>query len=624
MLHGDSLPADRHPGSVNVIEAHIHALLANTTMGHLYSARTNMLLRGSAPHTTSASHSSSQYTVISNGKIQGEIDSENDVLSELFHFASHDSQNPTSIPPSRSITANMAFHKKLIGPALFIPSIPHQYTPSNTDVSQALPSLDGELVAEVISSFISDHLHYAIRSKDGPTVKRTQVNTDNPWKRWKHSLSTTLSIESQQLHNELFQFLSNITLSTKSTTAGRAYLEISQLIFTNDILKDSLYYKSFWCKLSKSMDIWLDLWEARFGGDYGRFDCYDASQYAVNANNHGCIPGFLPTASMSSIAPRNPGDTCAIFTITHNEAVMLPLWLRYYLRHVSTPTHLWILDHNTIDNSTHPDKIPIGVHVRKLYGEAAWMPHYFINRQVEIHQQRLFRAGYRCVLFTEVDEIVIPDPNLTFPNQKPIVDISGLTKDSTTKDSTTTSVNNTLTGLQAYLHEYATDDTRLSWNRIIAVQGRHLAHAYKEEPEIDYSKNILTQRSYWRDDAMFHKPLLARVAMRYSVGHHFTLRKKHVYHDPNLYMLHLHSLDYHFCADRELAKFNGSVHRGKKDEDDLGMNSIAAKKTFEEVISKANVCGLTMLTRDERSGSMKAPLGEVAEKIPDRFKAVEL
>ena len=42
------------------------------------------------------------------------------------------------------------------------------------------------------------------------------------------------------------------------------------------------------------------------------------------------------------------------------------------------------------------------------------MPHHFLNRQVELHQQRLLRAGYKCVLFMEVDEYVAPDPEF-FP-----------------------------------------------------------------------------------------------------------------------------------------------------------------------------------------------------------------
>lgn len=83
-------------------------------------------------------------------------------------------------------------------------------------------------------------------------------------------------------------------------------------------------------------------------------------------------------ASRSSFAPtvdrNNP--KCAMITITHNEPQLLPIWIRYHLRHFH-PSDIYILDHITDDNSTHPSKIPPGVHFSKLEGNKFAMPVLF-------------------------------------------------------------------------------------------------------------------------------------------------------------------------------------------------------------------------------------------------------
>ena len=109
---------------------------------------------------------------------------------------------------------------------------------------------------------------------------------------------------------------------------------------------------------------------ARFGGNHGEFDCYDADTFDKNANKETCVPAILPVAYRSSIAPATTDSTCAVFTFVHNENVMLPIWLRYYVKNVGAE-HLWVLDHNTDDDITDPEKLPAGVHYRKLYGDPA-------------------------------------------------------------------------------------------------------------------------------------------------------------------------------------------------------------------------------------------------------------
>ena len=66
-------------------------------------------------------------------------------------------------------------------------------------------------------------------------------------------------------------------------------------------------------------------------------------------------------------SPRLPAGLCAITTIVRNEAVMLPVWMRYYSRIVELHD-LWVLDHESTMESTDSSiqALPAGVNVQKL------------------------------------------------------------------------------------------------------------------------------------------------------------------------------------------------------------------------------------------------------------------
>jgi reversibly glycosylated polypeptide/UDP-arabinopyranose mutase len=469
---------------------------------------------------------------------------------------------------------NVAFNKKIIGPA-FMQGLMGE--------GQPWARYD-DMFAGWTSKVIADHLNLGVKS-GAPYIHHNKAS--NPF--------TNLKKEYMGLfwQEDIIQFMSNVKLSPSSNTAAKAYLELSDQI--NQHLS---HLNPYFTRLAKAMKLWIDVWEARFGGELGEYDCYAAEDHQRNEKNEKCIPTILPIASRSNIAPKTEeikASTCAIFTIVHNEGIMLPIWLRYYLKNVDAE-HLWILDHNTHDGSTSPDKIPPGVHVRKLYGEAAWMPHHFINRQVELQQQRLFRAGYRCVLFTEVDEIIVPDP-LKYPG-----------------------------GLKDLFRQYLTEGTDLYQKPVVNMNGYHIVHAFQQEPEIDYTKSILQQRAYWRADWLFCKPLLAKVPLRYTVGHHTAFVRGRGEIDAyrgeeGIYLVHLHSLDHHFCVSREKDKYNGSLHHRKPGEDAFGMNA-HVKLSFDEIVSSIYVCGLTMFRQEGED--MKTPTGEIAVKIPDTLKTIEI
>ena len=125
---------------------------------------------------------------------------------------------------------------------------------------------------------------------------------------------------------------------------------------------------------------------------------------------HSEQPGFAITQWWS---PSSNATMCGVVTYVHNEAHTLPVWLRYYSRHFARGD-MYVLDHNSDDGSTRPAAIPRGVRVLRLEGDAMWMPHAWLNRQVEAHMARMLTGGYKCVLLAEVDDMVAADP-LAYP-----------------------------------------------------------------------------------------------------------------------------------------------------------------------------------------------------------------
>ena len=92
----------------------------------------------------------------------------------------------------------------------------------------------------------------------------------------------------------------------------------------------------------------------------------------------------------------------ALITMVHNEAVFLPIWLRYYSRFFA-PGDIYVLDNDSTDGSTDRDgfvRIPV-VHDS--------VDHVWMVRTIEELQHEL-QERYDVVLVTDVDEIVAPVP----------------------------------------------------------------------------------------------------------------------------------------------------------------------------------------------------------------------
>jgi hypothetical protein len=146
----------------------------------------------------------------------------------------------------------------------------------------------------------------------------------------------------------------------------------------------------------------------------------------------------------------------------------------------------------------------------------------------------LLRYGYKCVLFSDVDEIIAANP-AKYPN-----------------------------GLSQYLDNFINN----SQIKVIKVNAYELAHiAYgngtkgTEEPPLDWSKSILSQREYYSPDQSYNKPLLTKLPLKYRPGFHkifdFFLSKT-IPVDEDLVMFHIRSMDLDFCNKQAIYKFNMS------------------------------------------------------------------
>ncbi len=199
----------------------------------------------------------------------------------------------------------------------------------------------------------------------------------------------------------------------------------------------------------------------------------------------------------------------AAFTIVQNEPVFLPLWLKYYGRYFHR-TDLYVLDHDSDDGST------AGVEARcnllRVHRDKSF-DHTWLNGTVSAFQAFLLRS-YERVLFAEADEFIVADPAR-------------------------------YGGLDDYVERCR--------ERVARCTGFEVVHYPDEEPPLRFGQAILAQRTYWHRSREYCKPLLAAVPMSWSNGFHEAPGFPDLQPDPELFLVHLHRVDYGTCVARHRA-----------------------------------------------------------------------
>ncbi|MCM8776432.1 MAG: hypothetical protein NC930_08840 [Candidatus Omnitrophica bacterium] len=206
---------------------------------------------------------------------------------------------------------------------------------------------------------------------------------------------------------------------------------------------------------------------------------------------------------MSHVSSETEGKK-AVFTMVRDEGVFLPIWLRYYSR-VFDPDDIYVLDHLTSDGNIERAREIASFQVVSLdypsYNDFAWY-----TQTVKDKQRELLKY-YDIVLFTEPDEIVYHTR-----------------------------------GLGVYIEGFR--------KNAIRCFGYEIFHKMDEEPPIDLTCSILSQRKYWWMRRHWNKPLLSRVPLNWIPGFHRASNCFEI--DPELLLVHLHRFDFGLTYQRKV------------------------------------------------------------------------
>lgn len=211
------------------------------------------------------------------------------------------------------------------------------------------------------------------------------------------------------------------------------------------------------------------------------------------------------------VAPGRPLDGArarAAFTIVHDEARWLELWLRHYGRDFA-PQDLYVLDHGSTDGSTRG--LGGRCHVIPVHRRAAF-DHQWLRTVVEDFHAFLLRS-HDVVLFAEVDELIVADPLHH-------------------------------AGLGAYLDALHAPAARCMGFNVVQQS---------DEPALDFDAPLLAQRAWWHASLEYSKRLVGRVPLRWSDGFHREFNAPDDPPDPALLLIHLHRADYDTCLARHAA-----------------------------------------------------------------------
>lgn len=204
----------------------------------------------------------------------------------------------------------------------------------------------------------------------------------------------------------------------------------------------------------------------------------------------------------------------AVFATSRDEANFINIWLNHYSQYFNQQD-IYILDNNTVDGSTDN----LDCNVIKLNKEE--VDFQWLTDQASEFQHKLLE-NYEIVLYADIDEIV------WHPK-----------------------------GLDKYIDS-------IPKSSVIRTNGYTIMHYLPEEPDLDLTKPILKQRKYWDNHTKdrfgnitrrnYCKPLLSNIPLIWQSGFHDTDNYENPIFDPELYLIHLHGVDYNTCVERHLKR----------------------------------------------------------------------
>jgi Glycosyl transferase family 2 len=256
-------------------------------------------------------------------------------------------------------------------------------------------------------------------------------------------------------------------------------------------------------------------------------------------------------------APTGTNRRTALLTIVRDEPVFLPIWLRYYSRYFAADD-IHVLDHGTVDGSTDGSgfvRIPV---------EHGTVDNTWMVERMQAEQRRLLES-YDNVLAVDVDELVTPDPNWGT--------------------------------LDEYLAGFTED--------FVNCLGYEVIHLRDREPPIRLDRPVLEQRGYWFAADGYDKPSLASVPMEWTPGLHARADGR-LNLDPDLFLVHLHRMDYEICLQRHGRWTRWDWNKGDLEGGRGTHNRITDPEEFDRWFYT--------------EGCFEAHRGLVIERIPERWR----
>jgi len=193
----------------------------------------------------------------------------------------------------------------------------------------------------------------------------------------------------------------------------------------------------------------------------------------------------------------------AAVTFVYNESFNLPIWVRYFGGQFGTK-NLFVVDLGTNDGSTDD----LG-DVNKIAVPREEFDEYAKTNFINCLQQGLLNY-YDTVIYTDADELVVPDPAL-FPD------------------------------LRTYLDQKEFD--------YASCVGLNIIHMINLEEPLELGKPILPQRRFAKFLSATCKPCVSRVAMNWAPGFHCSDKPPQI--DPALFMFHTKWMDYNLAMQRQ-------------------------------------------------------------------------
>lgn len=217
---------------------------------------------------------------------------------------------------------------------------------------------------------------------------------------------------------------------------------------------------------------------------------------------------------------RSTKKFAAVFTRARNERLMLPIWKRYYSRYFEHQD-MYILDNLSKDGSTNPNALD-GIYVKDIKHSVCWNDHW-MKDAVIAYQHKLLEE-YEYVLYTDVDEIIVPDPTVYRDLKHYIQVYDGVVRD---------------------------------------TMSYEIIHDIDNEEPLDFRRPINAQRSNWFPRRKrWGKAVLANQPLEWGARMHLCFQNRERRKDPHLFLLHLSMMDLDIWTQRRTEQIGNLPIKG--------------------------------------------------------------